>query len=363
MSITPSPHDEDHKEVLDSIKPSKIIIPTIIGALVIGYLVIKELNIEEFFAIKGSVEGVGWLIVASLLYIGRHMMYSYRLKILSEGLFSWVKSIELVTILEFASSVSPTNFGGSAVAFFMLIQENISGAKATAMVVYTIIADTLFFVLMIPLLFIVFGDVVFFPIAEGHLMWDGMEETLFVVWLVMAVYGLILFYGLFMKPRHLRRLLERLSRWRIFGKTREKIVQAAHDIENSSFQLRKQSWLFHCKLIMATLLAWVMRFGCVTAILLAFDPTIIDSLMDHIIILGRGVALYSVSAYSPTPGGSGVAEIIFGQFYSEYVSRGIAVLAAFIWRMITYYPYLILGVIIIPNWIRKILNKKRHIES
>jgi uncharacterized protein (TIRG00374 family) len=106
-----------------------------------------------------------------------------------------------------------------------------------------------------------------------------------------------------------------------------------------------------------------MRFGCVTAILLAFDPNIISSLIDHVIIFGRGVALYSVSAYSPTPGGSGVAEIIFGQFYSEYVSKGIAVLAAFLWRMITYYPYLILGVIVIPNWIRKIINKNRVHES
>lgn len=363
MNDSQPPIHDEHKEVLDSIRPSKIIIPTIIGIIVIGYLVIKELNIEEFFAIKGTISGAAWLILAGLLYLGRHMMYSYRLKILSEGHFSWMKSIELVTILEFASSVSPTNFGGSAVAFFMLIQENITGAKATAMVLYTIIADTLFFVFAIPFLFLVFGRVVFFPTAEGHLMWRGMEETLFFVWLVMAAYGFVLFYGLFVRPKHLRRLLETFSKWRIFGRTREKILQAALDIEKSSVQLRQQPYHFHGKLIAATLLAWIMRFGCVTAILLAFDPNIITSFMDHIIMLGRGVALYSVSAYSPTPGGSGVAEIIFGQFYSEYVSKGIAVLAAFLWRMITYYPYLILGVIIIPNWIRKILNKKRTHES
>ena len=84
-----------------------------------------------------------------------------------------------------------------------------------------------------------------------------------------------------------------------------------------------------------------------------------QSLYDHIILLGRGEALYAVTAYSPTPGGSGVAEIIFGQFYSEYISQGIAVVAAVLWRAITYYPYLILGVIIIPNWIRKLINKRR----
>jgi len=85
-----------------------------------------------------------------------------------------------------------------------------------------------------------------------------------------------------------------------------------------------------------------------------------QSLYDNIILLGRGASLYAITAYSPTPGGSGVAEIIFNQFYSEYVSEGIAVIAALLWRVITYYPYLILGVIFIPNWIRKVVNRRRE---
>jgi len=103
----------------------------------------------------------------------------------------------------------------------------------------------------------------------------------------------------------------------------------------------------------------VLRFFTVSAILLALTPNMAQSLYDHVILLGRGEALYAVTAYSPTPGGSGVAEIIFGQFYSEYISSGIAVIAALLWRVITYYPYLILGVIIIPNWIRKLINRRR----
>ena len=132
------------EKVLDSIRPSRIILPTVIGLAVIIWLVARQLDLQELSAIRWETAAFTWILVAVIVYLGRHLLYSYRLRVLSEGDFSWMKSIELVTILEFASAVSPTNFGGSAVAFFLLIQEKISAARSTAIVIYTIIADTLF---------------------------------------------------------------------------------------------------------------------------------------------------------------------------------------------------------------------------
>jgi uncharacterized protein (TIRG00374 family) len=69
--------------------------------------------------------------------------------------------------------------------------------------------------------------------------------------------------------------------------------------------------------------------------------------------------MHVVTAFTPTPGGSGVAEYLFGGFYSDYISEGISSLAALIWRLITYYPYLIAGVIIVPIWFSDIVKRKR----
>jgi len=351
--------NSDQEKVLDSIRPGKIVVPTIIGLGVIYFLIRRQLSLEEFNNIDWSSHAFFWILVSIVVYSLRHILYSYRLRILSEGDFSWWKSIELVTILEFASAVSPTNFGGSAVAFFLLIQENISAARSTAIVIYTIIADTLFFVFSFPILYVLFGRNIFLPDAEVSTAWGGMGITLIIVWIVMATYGLILLYGLFVKPQHIKRFLLWVSRWPLLKKSSHRIEKAAEDIEVSSLHIRNMSWSFHSKLIVATLAAWVLRFFTVSAILLALTPNMAQSLYDHVILLGRGEALYAVTAYSPTPGGSGVAEIIFGQFYSEYISSGITVIAALLWRVITYYPYLILGVIIIPNWIRKLINRRR----
>ena len=355
--------DTDQEKVLDSIRPNKIILPTVIGVAVVVYLVQSQVEWQELIRIQWVGASYLWILTALLVYFGRHLLYSWRLRILSEKDFSWLKSIELVTILEFASCVSPTNFGGSAVAFFLLIQENISGARATAIVIYTIIADTLFFVVTFPILFLIFGKNIFIPSNILYAAWGGMGITLFIVWVIMAAYGLLLLYGLFIQPKHLKNLLSWFASLRILSGSQERILRAATDIEQSSYRIQQMPFWFHSKIALITLGAWILRFFTVTAILIALNPMMAQTLYDHFILLGRGQALYAVTAYSPTPGGSGVAEYVFGQFYSEYISPGIAVIAAVIWRTITYYPYLILGVIIIPNWIRKLINKRRQTST
>ncbi len=354
---------DHHSQVLDSIRGTKVILPMLIGLGVIIYLVSRQIDFDELRGVVWNVHAYLWILIGICSYSMRHILYSWRLRILSNYEFKWLKSVELVTILEFASAVSPTNFGGSAVAFFLLIQENIEGAKATAIVLYTIIADTLFFVFTLPLLYLLFGRNIFVSNVDIMTGWGGLETTLFIVWIIMVVYGSLLSYGLFIEPKHLKKLLSWFSKWKIFGKTREKIAQAGEDIEISSRQISQMPWSYHLKLGSITLSAWIFRFFTVTAILIALTPGMPQSLMDHFILLGRGEALYAITAYSPTPGGSGVAEIIFGQFYAEYISPGIAAVAAIIWRVITYYPYLILGVIIIPIWIRRLVNKRRVLDT
>ena len=61
---------------------------------------------------------------------------------------------------------------------------------------------------------------------------------------------------------------------------------------------------------------------------------------------------------SPTPGGSGVAEFMFTDFLGEFVHKGLAPSLGILWRLVSYYPYLVIGAFILPRWIReKILTK------
>jgi len=68
--------------------------------------------------------------------------------------------------------------------------------------------------------------------------------------------------------------------------------------------------------------------------------------------------MFMTIMFSPSPGGAGIIELVFGGFLSDYVPKGISLIVATIWRLVTYYSYLIAGVIIVPNWLNKILRDR-----
>jgi hypothetical protein len=60
----------------------------------------------------------------------------------------------------------------------------------------------------------------------------------------------------------------------------------------------------------------------------------------------------------PTPGGSGFVETIFNSYMAEFVPvAGFVVVMALIWRLVTYYPYLFIGVFMAPAWVNKNFKK------
>jgi len=68
---------------------------------------------------------------------------------------------------------------------------------------------------------------------------------------------------------------------------------------------------------------------------------------------------------SPTPGGSGIAEYFFPVFLREFIagpSGDLTTLVAFAWRLITYYPYLIIGAFTLPFWLRRVYLGRRLIS-
>jgi len=56
---------------------------------------------------------------------------------------------------------------------------------------------------------------------------------------------------------------------------------------------------------------------------------------------------------SPTPGSTGTAEHFFMESFSGYLGQ-YTIGAAMLWRIVTYYPYLIVGAIILPKLVKRV---------
>lgn len=349
---------ELQEDIVKSFQPSKIILPILLGFGVVLLLIWKQFDLPEFQNINWSAHALVWVIAAIIAYIIRHFLYALRLSILTDWEFSLKKSIELIFIWEFASAVSPTSIGGSAVALFLLAQEKIKGAKAIMAVMYSVIIDTLFFVISLPLLYFTLGPIIIRPEMHSFSDMNSYGYSFFGVWLFMLAYGALLLYGL-IKPRIVRRLLVSLSKVFILERFKEDLLKVGRDIRDTASELKGKQLGYHLSVIVCTFGAWVLRFLAVNCIIIAFIKSIPLDFINQTIIFARNETMYAITQFSPTPGAAGVSEFLFGGFFSDYMPKGVGSIVALIWRLITYYPYLIIGVIIVPNWLRKIIIQRK----
>ncbi|NNK90668.1 MAG: flippase-like domain-containing protein [Saprospiraceae bacterium] len=150
-----------------------------------------------------------------------------------------------------------------------------------------------------------------------------------------------------------------IARIPFIRKFRLKLYQIGEDVVITSKEIRNRPLSFHLKAVSTTIGAWVTRFLTVNFIILALVEMDFE-FMSQFLLYARSQTMYVITQFSPTPGGSGVMELLFSGFFSDYISKGIGSIGALLWRLITYYPYLIIGVIIIPNWIRRVIKQRSH---
>ncbi|MEO0640442.1 MAG: hypothetical protein AAFY70_11995, partial [Bacteroidota bacterium] len=81
----------------------------------------------------------------------------------------------------------------------------------------------------------------------------------------------------------------------------------------------------------------------------------------HITAFARQVILFQVMIVAPSPGASGFAEGTFGPLFENFIPGGLTIvlIVALLWRLVTYYPYLLIGVPLLPAWLRRVYGKSK----
>jgi hypothetical protein len=355
---------DEQQETLQSIRPNRIIIPVLLGLAAVGYLLWRQFDPEEFARIRWTGHTLFWILTCVVLLAVRHLAYSYRLRILSQGEFSWWKCVELIFIWEFSSAVSPTSVGGSAVAFFVLAQEKLSTAKTATIVLYTVVLDGLFFILSLPVLYMLFGNNMIRP---GLTRWSDLGPWGFYfvfAYSLMAIYTSLFYYGLFVSPRQIKRVLIGFTRFGFLRKFRHKAIELGNDMILASRELKAKRWPFHLQAFLSTATAWSCRFLLLQSLIIAFVYGISMAPLEQLKLYARLETMFVIIAFSPTPGGAGFVEVLFNGFLTDYVTNStVGTTISTIWRLLSYYSYLIAGAIIIPNWLRTILNERRKMRK
>lgn len=344
------------EDLRKSLRPGRIVYPIVLGLGVAFWMLYRNFDPEAFGFFQWTWAAVFWLSVALMMMGVRDLAYMIRIRILTDGEIGWRQAFQVIMLWEFSSAVSPSVVGGTGPAIYFLYKEGLNSGKSTAVVLTAIFLDEVFFILMVPVLYLIFGSQVFPP--DGLPFAEGVRTALYIGYGLILIYTLLLYYTLFFNPYFFKWLLSFVFMIPFLRRWRMRARKLANQLIVTSQQIRGKSWKYWFGSGLATFLSWTSRYWLVNFMFMAFFFSHL-SFADHLLVYARQLTMWIILLVSPTPGGSGVAEFIFTDFLGDMIPNlAWAIPLALLWRFLSYYPYLFIGAIVLPRWIRKVYRKK-----
>lgn len=357
---------QDPGKIFKTLNPNKIWIPVLFGLGIVVYLFYSDpdVSVENLTLILNARPGM--FSLALLMILARAVLYIYRIRVLAKEHLDWTSSIYVIILWEFASAVTPSVVGGTAVAVFILLKEGVSLGKSLALVMLTAIMDNLIFVVFAPLVFF-FAEGQIIPESTRpleFLRWTfspqtGIQVLFWISYLLIALYTLIMSYALFLRPRAFKWVLLKMTTIKFLRRWRLHAYEHGNEIIWASSQLKGKRLIFWVTISAVTVLIWAVRYFQLNLIIASFVDL---PMTDHLLIFARQIILWVIMLVSPTPGSSGTAEFFFPLFFEDYLGP-YTLIANISWRALSFYPYLLLGAIFLPRWLRKVFFVKQPENS
>lgn len=330
----------------------KVFLPVLIGVGAVVWLFYRDAKSENLAAIWRSIHFDAWtwfcIFLGFCFMMGRDFGLSWRFRALTGKQLRWGQAFRVDWLCEFTSCVTPSAVGGSSLGMVFLNREGIEFGRATTLMITTLFLDELFFVVSCPLV------VLFTPSSElftgsSAAFSHGLQLTFWLVYAGITIWTLILFMGIIVKPQGIRKFLIKLFSLKWLRRWQPKVEELGNNMVATSESLRQKPFRFWLEVFGATALSWTSRYLVVNALFLGFLPQ--DDPYQWT-ILARQLIVWVVLMVSPTPGGSGLSEWLFTEYYGNLVpTAGLALILAIFWRIISYYIYLLIGAFVVPKWL------------
>lgn len=333
--------------MVKAFKTSYILLPIFIGLSVVGWLFYKDFDPDLFSGLHLSMRMAGGVFLGFLFIFCRDLGLIARFRLLSDHELSWRQAFNVNTLCEFTSAVTPSAVGGGSLLVLFINKEGIDAGKSTALMITCLFLDELFLVLACPVALLLFSfDDLF---GNVTVLSSGIKILFFTVYSLIVLWTFVLCMALFYRPEWVKRLLMALFRLPLLRRWQGAVEKLTDNLVLSSHEISHRPFIFWLKAFGLTCFSWISRYLVVNALLIAFTTS-----GHQLLAFMRQLILWIVMTVSPTPGGSGVSEYMFRVYYADFFTvGGMALIVAFVWRVITYYMYLLIGVCVLPGWVKK----------
>lgn len=348
----------ENRSVASRFKPSMVVWPILFGLIGVAYMLWREMH-DDIPHGPLLLADHWWIFILLVILFTLFKDFSgmYRLRVMSGMPLSFRQLFRVRMLYEFTSAVTPSAAGGSSLEVIFLHREGIKYSKATSMTVLALFMDELLMIVLFPflLLLIPYGELF---TAEGYFQY-GYLWAFIVGYAMKFVWVTILFIGLFCKPSVFINIVGFVFRLKFLRRYRMRALRTAVEIRQCAQEIRHESAAYWVRISLSTIGIWGFRFLIANMAIMIFNPL---TGADNLMCFARQYILGIVTMIVPTPGGSGFAEVMFDGFLGEYITQKMStVVITSIWRLCTYYYYLVAGVIILPQWLGKSsIMRKRH---
>ncbi len=339
----------EQEKALKVLKPSRIIFPIILGLLVVFVVAYQDdqLNAERL-RLFGDFQLLHVLLL--LLVLGaKDLLNAFRFRFLSHLQWPWASALRVILLWEFAIAVIPPVVGAATVLLFIIYKEGQSFGKAVAFTLMLAGLDNIFFITAAPLAIFFSQGAVFPPAQEAaDLLGEGVSALFWFSYGMIIFYTVLIFSSVFWFPKTIRKIQLSIMSVSFLKKWKGAVEKQSNELILASEVLKGRGVKYWVVLVVLSYGVWSLKYFLVSIILNGFVPL---SLSEHFLMVGRHVVMWVVMLVSPSPGNAGIAELIFPIFYLEYGGQ-YTFIASLIWRLATYYPYLMIGIILLPRWLR-----------
>lgn len=335
-----------------------VVWPILFGLIGVGFMLWREMKDGIPHETLGLADH--WWVFALLVLLFtlfKDFSGMYRLRVMAGSPLTFRQLFRIRMLYEFTSAVTPSAAGGSSLEVIFIHREGIKISRAMSMTILALFMDEMLMIVLFPLLLLVIPYADLFT-SNGYFQY-GYLWAFIIGYAMKFVWVTLLFIGLFCKSTILVKIIGWIFKLKFLRKYKMRGLRTALELRNCAREIQHEGFGYWVRMSLSTIGIWGFRFLIANAAIMIFNPL---TAADNLMCFARQYILGIVGMIVPTPGGSGFAEVMFGDFLSEFIVQTMSIVAiTSIWRICTYYYYLIAGVIILPQWLGKSnLIRKRH---
>ncbi len=293
-----------------------------------------------------------WLLGAGMLLLLQVLLSSYRLRYISHNHLHFSEAVRGQIMWDFSSNVTPSVIGGAPfAALFIAKDTNRQVGEITAIMLFAMLMDQVWFSMAIPMLFGASFFVDIYPDSMGHLG-TGMFATYFVI---MLLWISLFAYATLIHPDWAQRLVHKLFDLKFLRRFQERANREMINWRERAVMLRAQPPRFFATGVLLSAGVWTCRYLVLLCIVRSVHPG-----LEIVQFFFRSVAMLLGALILPTPGGAGGIEGMYVLFLGELMPKAVVAPTLLLWRMVGYYLFLALGIVISAQIVRKTMQRRRQ---